>query len=206
MAAQHGSDIDLRDIVRINEEIKRVVWVAFKINIMALNAIFLAKRAGSAALGFGVLSHELRMFSRELRERMQGLAGLIHSCAVEVSRNLQARQRTRLLREAAAQAPQAALDAVLACRERDGEQYRERLRRLRRELGLALDDAFRMAELGGVLAKSAKIEAAYGQSFAAALSQVSGEFDGVVEEIRSSLEALRKSGFLTSGQAGGSLA
>ena len=54
-----------------------------------------------------------------------------------------------------------------------------------------------MVELGGVLAKSAKIEAAYGQSFAASLAQVSGEFDGVVEEIRGSLEALRRSAFFT---------
>lgn len=33
--------VDLLRIVRINEEIKLVVGVAFKINIMALNAIFL---------------------------------------------------------------------------------------------------------------------------------------------------------------------
>jgi len=50
---------DLLRIVHINEEIKRVVGVSVKINIMALNAIFLAKRAGTAALGFGVLSNEL---------------------------------------------------------------------------------------------------------------------------------------------------
>ena len=31
---------------------------------MALNAIFLAKRAGNAALGFGVLSNELRRFAQ----------------------------------------------------------------------------------------------------------------------------------------------
>jgi hypothetical protein len=53
-----------------------------------------------------------------------------------------------------------------------------------------------LVELGGVLAKSAKIEAAYGQSFAVPLAQVSGEFDGIVEEIRVSLESLRHSAFL----------
>ena len=54
-----------------------------------------------------------------------------------------------------------------------------------------------MVELGGVLAKSAKIEAAYGQSFAPSLAQVSGEFDAVVEEIRGSLQSLRRSAFFT---------
>ena len=58
---------DLLRIVRINEQIKVVVGVSFKINIMALNAIFLAKRAGTAALGFGVLSNELRVFSQDFR-------------------------------------------------------------------------------------------------------------------------------------------
>ena len=46
-----------------------------------------------------------------------------------------------------------------------------------------------------MLAKSAKIEAAYGAGFASSLGQVSGEFDGIVEEIRSSLDSLRRSGF-----------
>ena len=70
--------VDLLRIVRINEQIKRVVGVSFKINIMALNAIFLAKRAGTAALGFGVLSNELRIFSQDLRDFMSSLTGLIH--------------------------------------------------------------------------------------------------------------------------------
>ena len=51
---------ELTCIVRVNEEIKSIVATAFRINLMALNAIFLAKRAGNAALGFGVLSNELR--------------------------------------------------------------------------------------------------------------------------------------------------
>jgi len=57
--------------------------------------------------------------------------------------------------------------------------------------------SFKCLSWGGVLAKSAKIEAAYGQGFAASLAQVSGEFDGVVEEIRGSLESLRRSAFFT---------
>src|SRR5574343_1990987 len=94
-ASQAG--VDLLRIVRINEEIKSVVAVAFKINIMALNAIFLAKRAGSAALGFGVLSNELRVFSRDLRTQMESLRQLIHSSVIEVSRLLQHSRYSRLL-------------------------------------------------------------------------------------------------------------
>lgn len=189
---------DLLRIVRINEEIKRVVGVSFKINIMALNAIFLAKRAGTAALGFGVLSNELRVFSQDLRTCMGALTGLIHDCVNEVSVTLQDIRFSRLLRGAANMTTQkSAIADVLLRREQLGEQHTQKLSTLRRQLKRALEDAFQMVELGGVLAKSAKIEAAYGQSFAVPLAQVSGEFDGVVEEIRGSLESLRRSAFFT---------
>jgi len=189
------SGIDLLRIVRINEEIKRVVGVSFKINIMALNAIFLAKRAGTAARGFGVLSNEFRNFSQDLRVGMAALTGMVYGCVNEVSLMLQDLRLTRLLREANQLAPQAALSAILSRREQQDISHAENLRRLRRQLRLALDDAFQMVELGGVLAKSAKIEAAYGQAFAVPLAQVSGEFDQIVEEIRASLVSLRRSAF-----------
>lgn len=187
--------VDLMRIVRINEEIKSVVNVAFKINIMALNAIFLAKRAGTAARGFGVLSNELRVFSQDLRDCMSSLTGLVHACVDDVSRMLQDIRHTRLLRQAVEMSPKPEIAAVLAAREIKNERHAQSLASQRRQLKRALEEAFRMVELGGVLAKSAKIEAAYGQSFAVPLSQVSGEFDGVVEEIRTSLESLRRSPF-----------
>lgn len=186
---------DLLRIVRINEEIKRVVGVSFKINIMALNAIFLAKRAGTAARGFGVLSNELRVFSQDLRTCMEALTGLIHGCVNEVSVVLQDIRFARLLREAAEKAPQSSVVSILQRREAENGEHAEKLSSLRKQLKRALEDAFQMVELGGVLAKSAKIEAAYGQAFALPLSQVSGEFDGIVEEIRASLESLRRSAF-----------
>ena len=191
-------DTDLSRIVRINEEIKRVVGVSVKINIMALNAIFLAKRAGTAALGFGVLSNELRVFSQDLRNCMESLNSLIHACVNQVSVSLQGIRKVRLLREAAALSPnKSSITGVLQARELENEQRVQQLNRLRRQLKSALEEVFRMVELGGVLAKSAKIEAAYGQGFATSLSQVSGEFDKVVDEIHSSLESLRRSEFFT---------
>lgn len=190
-----GEDSSLLRIVRINEEIKAVVGVAFRINIMALNAIFLAKRAGTAARGFGVLSNELRVFSQDLRNCMVALNAHIHGCVAEVSVVLQDRRHMRLLREAYAGAPTPQLSVVLARRGAENDAHAEHLAGLRKQLLRALEDAFQLVELGGVLAKSAKIEAAYGQSFAGPLGQVSGEFDGVVEEIRVSLESLRRSPF-----------
>lgn len=188
---------DLLRIVRINEEIKRVVGVSFKINIMALNAIFLAKRAGTAARGFGVLSNEVRVFSQDLRSCMQMLTGLIHDCVNEVSLLLRDSRHAGLLRRAAEVAGETALAPVLVRRTDRNEDHARQLASLRRQLRRALENAFQMVELGGVLANSAKIEAAYGQGFAVPLAQVSSEFAGVVEEIRGCLESLRRSAFFT---------
>ena len=198
-ATASAASADLLLIVSINEQIKRVVGVSFKINIMALNAIFLAKRAGTAALGFGVLSNELRVFSQELRECMSGLNALIHASVNEVSIILRNGRQDRLLGELAKGGSVSPLvSAVLERRAGERAPHAKRLSDLRRQLKRALEDAFQLVELGGVLAKSAKIEAAYGQSFAASLAQVSSEFDGIVEEIRGALESLRHSPFFAS--------
>lgn len=191
-----GAGADLLRIVSINEQIKRVVGVSFKINIMALNAIFLAKRAGTAALGFGVLSNELRVFSQDLRQCMSGLNSLIHASVNEVSVILRNGRQDRLIASLERDGRAAAqVAAVLARRAGEHKSHARRLSELRRQLKRALEDAFQLVELGGVLAKSAKIEAAYGQSFAASLAQVSSEFDDIVEEIRAALESLRHSPF-----------
>lgn len=193
---------DLLRIVRINEGIKSVVAVAFKINIMALNAIFLAKRAGNAALGFAVLSNELRAFSGDLRESMEALRRLVHEAVGRVSVLLQDMRRSALLDDAVGRVEgRPELVEVIRKRQELTRQRTLEVAALRRELKLALDSSFQLADLGGVLAKSAKIEAAYGQGFAQSLSQVSGEFDGVIEEIRNSLDALRKSEFFRGGRA-----
>jgi hypothetical protein len=101
------------------------------------------------------------------------------------------------LRQAAELSPKSQAVAVLAGRELKNAKQTQKMASLRKQLKRALEDAFQMVELGGVLAKSAKIEAAYGQSFAVPLAQVSGEFDNIVEEIRASLESLRRSAFFT---------
>lgn len=196
MKESKAAALDLMHIVQINEQIKAVVAVAFKINVMALNAIFLAKRAGTAARGFGVLSNELRSFSSQLRDTMLSLNGLIHGSVEEVSVLLQDSRYNRVLLATAVGAPSGSrLHAVIERRNQRTVECRGRLSKVRRALRSSIDDACRLVELGGVLAKSAKIEAAYGAGFSASLAQVSGEFDGVVEEIRVSLDTLRRSNF-----------
>ena len=91
---------ELAGIVRVNEEIKAIVATAFRINLMALNAIFLAKRAGNAALGFGVLSNELRRFAQDLTRHMSSLRDMTSGSVGSVTGVVQQHRTSRILAEA----------------------------------------------------------------------------------------------------------
>lgn len=195
-ALPDGAAADLLAIVRISEEIKRIDAVADTVNLMAHNAIFLSRRAGAEALGFGVLSNELRGFSEELHARMHALRTLAHDAVSRISALVRT-DRIDIILAAAGRAREIpALNAVLARRRSERETRAGALRAMRRALRLAVDDVVRLVELGGVLAKSARIEAAYGNAHARALTAVALRFAGVLERIGESLARLRKSRFL----------
>jgi hypothetical protein len=196
MRHEHEAGHELRRIVRVNEEIKRVVATAFKINLMAMNAIFLAKRAGQSALGFGVLSNELRRFATDLQQQMVRLREMTYGSVSTVTVLL---KQTRLNR---------ALERTLHISRDEGRsiverflkdkhadiliQRQEQIHSLNRKLGQMIADTAQLVELGSVLARSAKIEAAYGGSFSVSLMQVSSDFEKTIGEIQRSLEALTK--------------
>ena len=187
---------EMRSIVRVNEEIKRVVATAFKINLMAMNAIFLAKRAGQSALGFGVLSNELRRFAMDLQNQMATLRDMTTGSVSTITALLQQTRVNRILERTRAEckpAKRGAVDKLL--REQHAERLQERqekIESLNRRLNHAIADTARLVELGSVLARSAKIEAAYGGSFSSSLMQVSSDFERTIGEIQQSLESLTK--------------
>ena len=185
---------ELARIVRVNEEIKAIVATAFRINLMALNAIFLAKRAGNAALGFGVLSNELRRFAQDLTRHMATLRDMTSGSVGSVTGVVQ-HQRASAILSAAIRLSGDDVPGVREARRRGTMRLAEqqaRLRALDLRLRAAVEETQQLVELGGVLARSAKIEAAYGGSFSPALMQVSTHFAEVIAQIKRSLEILGK--------------
>ncbi len=187
---------ELRRIVRINEEIKSVVSTAFKINLMAMNAIFLAKRAGQSALGFGVLSNELRRFASDLQQQMAGLREATYGSVATVTAMLKQSRISRLLERARteAQGQGKVLIQGLADRRDESTLARsdEQMAALNRRLSHMIADTAQLVELGSVLARSAKIEAAYGGAFSVSLMQVSSDFETTIGDIQRSFENLTK--------------
>ena len=182
---------ELRRIVRINEEIKSVVSTAFRINLMAMNAIFLAKRAGQSALGFGVLSNELRKFAGDLQQQMSILREATYDSVATVTQALKRSRIDGLLSRTgdllgAAGVPKLKTTPGHRDSGSDGmEEVGPRLSHL-------IQDTTRLVELGSVLARSAKIEAAYGGVFSASLMQVSSDFENTIGNIQHSLASLEK--------------
>jgi len=187
---------ELRRIVRINEEIKSVVSTAFKINLMAMNAIFLAKRAGQSALGFGVLSNELRQFAGDLQKQMAALRETTYGSVALVTMLLKQSRISRLLGRAQTGAEGEGGRSLreLASRREEtmlAESHRQ-MAVLNRRLSHMIADTAQLVELGSVLARSAKIEAAYGGGFSTSLMQVSSDFERTIGEIQRSFENLNK--------------
>ena len=193
--ANHDAGGELRRIVRINEEIKKVVATAFKINLMAMNAIFLAKRAGQSALGFGVLSNELRRFAMDLQRQMEILRDATYGSVATVttlvkqSRVDRVLERTRMLCHG--QGRNSVEQRIMARQSADDGHLRK-VATLNRRLSQLIADTVQLVELGSVLARSAKIEAAYGGGFSSALMQVSSDFEQTISEIQLSLDNLTK--------------
>jgi hypothetical protein len=187
---------ELRRIVRINEEIKSVVATAFKINLMAMNAIFLAKRAGTSALGFGVLSNELRRFAMDLQNQMGNLRAMTYGSVNTVTALVKQSRLNRLLERTRTKSTgegRALVERFMRTQHSDNLQQRQdQMNVLNRRLSQMIADTSQLVELGSVLARSAKIEAAYGGSFSSSLMQVSSDFEKTIGEIQRSLESITK--------------
>lgn len=196
MADYQDTGRELRQIVRINEEIKSVVATAFKINLMAMNAIFLAKRAGQSALGFGVLSNELRRFAMELQKQMSALREMTYGSVSTVTAMVKQVRINRVLDRARREASgtgKALIEEYLSRRRMSAySQHQEQIAAVGRRLAQMIADTAQLVELGSVLARSAKIEAAYGGAFSSSLMQVSSDFEQTIGAIQRSLENLNR--------------
>ncbi len=185
---------ELRRMVRISEGIKSVVSAAFKINLMAMNAIFLAKRAGQSALGFGVLSNELRSFAGDLQQQMAALREATSASVAAVTVLVKQSRVSRLLERAGVEAQGESKTLIQELLQLRAETRlagsNQQMATLNRGLSHMIADTVQLVELGSVLARSAKIEAAYGGGFSVALMQVSSDFEKMIGEIRQSLESL----------------
>lgn len=186
--------LDFRRMVATNEEIKRVVCVSNAVNLAALNAMFIAKKAGRSALGFGVVSADLRVFSKQLDVAMSGLTGQVFALLGEVSGH--ARQwkgyRAHLAAARGSERSGRYLAALLGTLEGAMEQKKSEIQAGQKQLMLGIGRACKLCGRGLSIARAAKIEAVYGNALAGGLTQVSEEVELSIGDILATLKALEQ--------------
>lgn len=183
----------LRRVVQANEDIKKVIKISSGVNLVALNAMLIAKRSGEKSRGFAVVSSELRVFSHKLEGAMTGLGALIFELVRDAAAmRKQHHERRHLLNiQAQGQRMQELMGPVLARMDERMHKTAEEFGRDWQKLRLQLGRVLQLCEIGGSLSRSAKIEAVYGGDMSATLKQVANQIEETVNDIFSILKLLR---------------
>ena len=182
----------LRRTARINEDIKQVVRISTGINLTAVNAMLVAKRAGERSRGYGVVSGELRNFSSKLEDNMAGttvlVCGMVRDVAFLLNQSRSQRQMDRAV--GASERTAGHLGDAIGRKARAVAETRMKLQGLGNALARQVDDSMRLCRTGSALARSARIEAVYGGDMAATLGQVSREVEDRMAELLETLKSL----------------
>lgn len=185
---------ELQRVVAMREGIKVVVAYAFRINVLGLNAILLAKKFGDAACGFGVISNELRVFGRELREQMSALnTGSVQLVSL-ATRQLKLGRQMQLMQQAnaAVQPAGAHMLAVLALQQQEFSCLQQGISATLLHMNERVEAARESCLFGVVIARSARIEAAHAGSTGQELSSTSSEFAEHVNQVLPNLQLLQQ--------------
>lgn len=186
--------LQFRRAVTINEEIKRIVGISHEVNLAAINAMLIAKRAGHAAAGFSVVSVELRGFSQRLDGLMGEVRELVSGLVMEGAVLSRQCHRQALLESIDSPMIEAArADKVVTVAQLE-QQLLDRQSRLLHSLGRAQ----KLCGMGVAISRSAKIESSYGRDMASALQQVSNQVEAAIQGIVDTVKLLSR---LLQGQA-----
>jgi methyl-accepting chemotaxis protein len=187
------SSSSLIQAVRINNEIRQVVEASRQVNYVALNALLISRKAGARSLGFAVVARELRTLSRDLEKSMSQLDAVIGDLVTGVASMI---GRGRLLDYMGAAAAACAQPPNCMVRTLNGMRRFVEGRQVDVErdweiLSRHFTQALRLSELGGILSRNAKVEAAHGGEMAGALRQVAEQIETSVNQVIGLLRGLR---------------
>jgi len=158
-----------------------VLACAFQLHILGLNARVMAARLGDEALGFATLSTEWVGLGRQLDDQMHQLEKVSERLVRTIGQQTLQQRRQRLLEACEPDDRVPVLRRQLA--------VPAELRADKQDLRLLVAEALRSCTFGIVIARSAKIEAAWSHGARQALSNLAVEFEVQLSTI---LPALRR--------------
>jgi uncharacterized protein with NAD-binding domain and iron-sulfur cluster len=165
--------------VSINEGLKQVVEISHQINLVAINAILVAKRAGAQSSGFKVVAMELRVFSQKMEDSGARLSlmifQLVHRIAAlrKIEKNLRSLDITMHKLAGIDTQIQAVFTKKQEAYQRLKSTNQDEWEKLEKEIQRSL----LLCRAGAMLSHNARIEAAYGGSMLADMQQVAGRIE-----------------------------
>lgn len=178
-------------VVRMNEGIKRIVQISSRVDLAAVNAMLMSKRAGLGARGFGVVSGEMRVFSNKLDQCMQQLNAYVFDLVGESAKILSIHKRYTLCNQLN-HIPASFIslrDRVLAQLKSELNAVEQHIQQLIILLQQTLNRAQRLCATGIALSHNGKIEAVHCGELAVAMSlsadQAENDVAGIVDILKS---------------------
>lgn len=184
---------ELQTISEMNEDIKHVQRIAEDISLIAVNAMLVARQAGDRAVGFGVVTRELRITSDRMAATMLGLSKLIYQLVVTTARGRSHARRRNTLGVTEKSSAQAGASIALARQKSQDDlgDSAKNIKALTHELHGVVNRTGKQCASGMVITRSATIEAAYGGTMQPLLRQIAVSFEASIAELTAHIHALQ---------------
>lgn len=184
---------ELQMIAKMNEDIKHVQRIAEDVSLIAVNAMLVARQAGDQAVGFGVVTRELRITSDRMAATMLGLSKLIYQLVVTTARGRSHARRRNILGITEKSSAQAAASIAAAWQKSqdDLSDSAKSILALTHELNGVVNRTAKQCASGIVITRSATIEAAYGGTMQPLLRQIAVSFEASIAELTGHIHALQ---------------
>lgn len=186
--AAHLTQIELTLV--ICEDIKLIIEIPFKTNLIAINAMLITRRAGIKSRGFSIIARELRLLSGRLRELMDEVSRIITLMIYDVVILCKTQRMMNFLQKAQTGDRYAILDPAISRKQAEMNKLSQGIEEDLSRLLKTLENAYQLCKTSEALSRNAKIEAAYGQELSGELKLVAERIETTMTEITSSLHAL----------------
>lgn len=186
--AAHLARLELTLI--ICEDIKLIIEIPFKTNLIAVNAMLITRRAGIKSRGFSVIAHELRLLSAKLRELMNEVSKIIAVIIYDVTILCKAQRMMGYLQQASVGDQHDIIDSAILRKQADMNKLNQGIEQGLSSLLQTLENAYEFCKTSEALSRNAKIEAAYGQELSGELKLVAERIESTIDEITSSMQNL----------------
>ncbi|TRX02121.1 methyl-accepting chemotaxis protein [Candidatus Methylobacter oryzae] len=186
--AAHLARLELTLI--ICEDIKLIIEIPFKTNLIAVNAMLITRRAGIKSRGFGIIARELRLLSAKLRELMSEVSKTISMMIYDVTILCKSQRMIGYLQRASIGDQHGLINSAILRKQADMNKLNQGIEQGLSSLLLTLESAYEYCRASEALSRNAKIEAAYGQELSGELKLVAERIETTMNEITSSLQTL----------------